>query len=558
MKTFLNKIFLICFFILSAFSCKDFLEEDLKAELLSATAFTQASDLDGAVNVLYRQVSRSTFGATQFIDAFMGDDLSTHQASNKASFREWDTFSLSTSNDRLLWCWQDKYLVIKAANYIINGAGNTPGATEDEINYALNQAHFWRAWAYFYLVRTFGPLPKINTIDVDFSVGLSTISDIYDMIVSDLKEAENLPEKYTEVPQAMNGVNVVANKGAAQSMLAYVYMCMAGWPLNKGTEYYKLAAAKALEVIQSVENGTYYYTLYDEFWKIHSKQENSKNQETIVAVYYSDALGTGDSSEAARGGINDIPDCSGGYNDSRAEIGFYCNFPEGPRKDATYPSVTYYTGDKKAYPWWSESLPEANRYPYFGKSAFTSDDNTAGTYEYDFTKSFSDQSSGWSEQIHQLIRLSEVYCWYAESIGRSGETNSKAIELLNKVRNRANGNGPVDDSTVNYYPSNMSAEELAEAAYNEHGWEIAGWYWGAIATRYNDMQRMDRVGDYYNTRKTNPEYTIPESGGIKKKEPFAPTGEWSECLMFAPYPAEDVGRNSALDISLEEKLNLIY
>ena len=38
---------------------------------MSNSAFTQASDLDGAVNVLYRQVSRSTFGLTQFIQAIM-------------------------------------------------------------------------------------------------------------------------------------------------------------------------------------------------------------------------------------------------------------------------------------------------------------------------------------------------------------------------------------------------------------------------------------------------------------------------------------------------------
>ncbi|NMC41225.1 MAG: RagB/SusD family nutrient uptake outer membrane protein, partial [Bacteroidales bacterium] len=265
-------------------SCSDFLDEDPKGKLMSNTAFTQVSDLEGAVNVLYREVSRSTFGATQFIDAFMGDDLSTHPASNKGSFREWDKFAISTSNDRLLWCWQDKYLVVKAANFIINGAESTPGATQDEITYALGQAHFWRAWAYFYLVRTFGPLPKVTTIDVDLSIKLSTVSDIYDMIVSDLQEAENLPANYTETPKAMNGVNVVASKGAAQAFLSYVYLTMAGWPLNKGTEYYKLAADEALKVIQGTEDGTYYYSLYDEFWKIHSKAENWHNQECIAAV----------------------------------------------------------------------------------------------------------------------------------------------------------------------------------------------------------------------------------------------------------------------------------
>jgi len=557
MKKCLYQILILSLFVLSTASCNDFLKEEPKGQLLTNSAFTQASDLEGAVNVLYRQVSRSTFGATQFVQAYMGDDLSTHPASNKASFREWDNFNISTGNDRLLWCWQDKWLVIKAANFIINGAGNTPGATQDEINYALNQAHFWRAWAYFYLVRTFGPLPMVTSLDVDFSIGLSKVSVIFDMIINDLKAAENLPPNYTISPKAINGVNVVASQGAVKAMLSYVYLTMAGWPLNKGTEYYKLAAAKALEVIQGAENGTYYYKLYDEYWKIHSKQENRINKEAIIAVYYSQAFGTGDSSESARGAINDIPDCSGGYNDSRAELGFYCNFPEGPRKNVTYPPVTYYTGSKTAYPWWSTNLPTNNRFPYFGLSAFTSDGNSAGTYEYNFNQSFSSQCSGWTDQIHQMIRLSEVYCWYAEAVGRSGETNAKAIEVLNKVRNRADGQGPVDDASVNHYSPNMTASELAEAAYNEHGWEIAGWYWGTVATRYNDMQRMDRVQNHFNTRKTNPTYTIPGSGGVTLSESNGPTDSWRESKMYAPYPQQDVERNQALNISLDEKLNLI-
>lgn len=539
-------------------SCSDFMKEDPKGQLLSNSAFTKASDLDGSVNILYRRVSRSTFGLTQFINAFMGDDLSTHPASNKGSIREWDNYNISTNNDRLLWCWEDKYQVIKAANFIINGAAETPDVTQAEIDYTINQAHFWRAWAYFYLVRAFGPLPKVTSLDVDYSIQVSPVAEIFEMIVEDLKKAENLPTRYTEVPQAMNGVNVVANRAAAKAMLSNVYLTMAGWPLNKGTEYYQLAADKALEVINGVEDGTYYYSLYDEYWKIHSKQENWQNKEVIIAVYYTKAFGNGDASEAARGSVNDIQDCSGGWSDSRAEIGFFCSFPEGPRKTATYPPVTYNKGDGNSYPWWSENIPEACRLPYFGKAAFTVDNNLAGTFEYDFTLPFNQQSSGGIEQIHQLIRLAEVYCWYAEAIGRSGQTNAKAIELLNIVRNRADGNGAVNDPGINHYPSTMSAGELAEAAYNEHGWEIAGWYWGAVAPRYNDMQRMDRVKDHFATRASNPVYVVPGSGGVETQEPFGASGTWSQSKMYAPYPAEEIERNPDLNISTEEKLNLIF
>jgi hypothetical protein len=540
-------------------SCDDILEENAKGQLTTDVAFALRSDVEGSVNVLYRMIGRSTFGITQFIYSQMGDDLSTHPASNKAMIREWDRYQIATNNDRLLWCWEDKYKVIKAANYIINGVENAP-APQEEIDYALGQAHFWRAWAYFYLVRSFGPLPKIMSIEIDYSIGLSPVAEIFDLVVEDLKIAEEkLLANYTGTPKTMGGVNVVASKGAVQAVLSYVYMSMAGWPLNKGTEYYNLAAEKALQVIDGAENGTYYYELYDEFWKIHSKQENRQNKEAICAVYYSRAFSDGDGSEAARGGINDLQDISQGWTDTRAEIGFWISFPEGPRKAATYPEWTYHKDAKQVYRWWSNELPEGNRSPYFGKSAFTTYTNTA---EYDFTKGFEDQAEGWADQIHQLVRLAEVYLFYAEAVGRAGQTSSRAIDLLNKVRNRADGYGPVAvrPEGQNVYPAGMSPEQLAEAAYNEHGWEIAGWYWGSIAPRANDMQRMDRIKDHFNKRKSDPEYafTDPDTGQtVRVHEMFGVEGEWHQSKMFAPYPAEEIERNPGLNISLEEKLNMI-
>jgi hypothetical protein len=395
-----------------------------------------------------------------------------------------------------------------------------------------------------------GPVPKVVSNDIDLSIDVSPVAEIYDLIVSDLKEAEKLPANYTASPWAINGVNVVASKGAAQATLAYVYLTMAGWPLNKGTEYYQLAAAKALEVIDGAENGTYYYRLFDEYWKIHSKEYNLKNTEVILAAYYSTITGTGDNSQSARGCIEDIHEISGGYNNWRAEFGFYCDFPEGPRKDWTYAPVTYNVSKSQAFPWWSEEIPEEQRQPYFRKSAFTSSSDPAiNNAEYDHSKSFESQSNGWGTQIHQVVRLSEVYCWYAEAVGRSGQTNPRAVELLNRVRNRANG----AEGQQNIYPAGMAASELAEAAYNEHGWEIAGWYWGNFAARYFDMHRMDRVKDHFNYRKQNPERTV--APGVVMKEPFGPSGDWNQSKMFIPYPAPDVRMNP--NLANVDKLNLI-
>lgn len=46
-------------------------------------------------------------------------------------------------------CWSCMWNVVKAANYIINGVAATPGVTQDDINFAIAEARFWRAYAYF-------------------------------------------------------------------------------------------------------------------------------------------------------------------------------------------------------------------------------------------------------------------------------------------------------------------------------------------------------------------------------------------------------------------------
>lgn len=170
--------------------------------------------------------------------------------------------------------------------------------------------------------------------------------------------------------------------------------------------------------------------------------------------------------------------------------------------------------------------------------------------EYDQTKSYNEQADGWSDQTAAFIRLSEVYLWYAEAVGRSGSGDkAKAIELLNIVRRRADGKW--NDPSYNYYPSTLSNEELAEAAYNEHGWEIAGYY-KSMTTRYHDQRRMNRLKEHFEYRLTNPEIEVTEqwlkenpdktdmvNGPVYMKERVTMTGSWDDSKMYAPYPSID-------------------
>ena len=265
--TFIMKALPVLLTALCWTSCSDFLEEDPKGQLPSDTYFSNKEDLDASLTALYSVIASSQASnnlcGTNFL---VGDDISTHPSSNKQPLREHDQFDVKDNNSWLSSMWEQRFKVIKAANFIINNAERTPEVSKDDIKVAIAQAHYWRAYSYFYLVTTWERVPIMLKEEIDYNAPLKTEEEVYELILSDLKIAEtDCPALYTKEPYGRNGMNIAVSEGAVKATMAYVYMCMAGWPLNKGVEYYKLAAAKAKEVIDGADGGSYYYKLLPEY-----------------------------------------------------------------------------------------------------------------------------------------------------------------------------------------------------------------------------------------------------------------------------------------------------
>lgn len=536
---------------LSLYACKDYLDEDPKGQLMSTSAFSQPSDLDGAVHCLSylcKWIGNYNSYASQ---GLLGDDINS--ITTKTKYLRQDCYEFNDNDDLVIDPWERPWINIKCANFIINGGGDTPGVTEDQLNRDLGIAYFWRGYWYFFLVRTFGKLPMNIDNSIDLQKDLSSEAEVYEQIVSDLKTAEEmLPMNYDSDPWATNGYNIAPNKAAAQATLAQVYLTMAGWPLNKGQEYYKLAADEAKKLIDDVKAGKYYYALFENYGDNFSRKYNKAQKESVLALYYDMSWGDGSSKPDSRACADAVTE-SGGYSNARCELKFWLNFPPGPRKKATYGDVYYHNGDKKVVPWFYSNA--IGYTPYMLKTM------QADEGEFDQTVSWSKQSSYWGDQTRSLIRLSEVYLFYAEALGRSGQVNQEAIDLVNIVRNRADGQGVSTtraDSSPNIYPDSMTAAQLAEAAYNEHGWETACYHYGC-ATRYFDMRRMERVKEHFDYRKQNPAIEVtgqwlaenPDkadmvTGPVSLKEPGEISVEWSEKLLYFPYPAFDKALNDKL------------
>lgn len=150
MKTLKYKIAVLCFSALTTVSCSDFLQEDPRGQMTNLESFTEKSDLEGSIHALYYQIKMASGYIGIYAPVLMGDDMTS--IISKSNFTDWDQFISNDGNPMMtsgVGCWSCMWNVVKAANYIINGVATTPGVTQDDINFAIAEARFWRAYAYF-------------------------------------------------------------------------------------------------------------------------------------------------------------------------------------------------------------------------------------------------------------------------------------------------------------------------------------------------------------------------------------------------------------------------
>lgn len=556
-----KKILLGCLFAASVLttttSCSDFLDEDPKGQMSEANVFKSQADLDASIHTIYEKLNQTQSWTNPMYPQWQGDDMTANPSSNKQAVAALDVFSSDGENKGVKDAWSQHFALIKACNWVIENASKTP-TSQEEINIALGNAHFWRAYAYFYMVRVFGPLPMVVTTDPSATnVAPSSVEEIYNLIVEDLKKAEGwLPTSYSQAPRNHDGVDAWVTKQATQATLTAVYMAMAGYPLNKGKEYYALAAAKAKEVIDN--NGTYgFYN--DPVWNHVYSMGHNYNKETILGIDNNWNSGSWDHDSELTSccrfeGLGD-----GGWGDAWGEIAFWKRYPEGPRKDAVYaPKITFQKDATitKVCNWWdldAEGKPVVEAYhPMFAIYTVNCDgDNLAkekfAPYNY-LEPNYTNMTNG---RRHRLIRYAEVLLWYAESAARSGGDLAKAKEYLREVRKRAVNdveNVTLSDGTK-VAIANMTADQLAEACYIEHGWEVAG-QWTQMVTRRADEFRMNELKKNFDYRVANKPVVVAVENGkeytAKESVPVVKSTWAGDESIYCPYPTTEVEKNPNL------------
>jgi starch-binding outer membrane protein, SusD/RagB family len=132
------------------------------------------------------------------------------------------------------WYMQDNslyfgdYQIIERANEVIANVAKSSGISEGMKKTATGQAQFARAYAYFDLVRRYGPVPlRLEPYTPDAQLGAkerSPVHEVYAQIAKDLRQAGGLlPATYANP----NGQGL-PRAASAWGLLAKVYLHMAG------------------------------------------------------------------------------------------------------------------------------------------------------------------------------------------------------------------------------------------------------------------------------------------------------------------------------------------
>lgn len=472
--------------------CSNFLEEPDKSNFTMENYFTKPEHAESVVNAIYESLVPVTGGGfnggpwmmLEFATGLANTELG--QAQNSIFVRN---LVNNSDNGYGQSYWTSRYRGIANANLAI---AKIPEINMDEAakQRHLGEARYLRALYYYELVRIFGKIPLISEPVSLNSPELypdpATEEAVYNLIVEDLETAESSGLPYTD---ATGRVSL----GAIKSLLSSVYLTMAGYPLQKGEEYYQKAANKAKEVIDSQQ-----YQLFTSYDHLHDPEKKNV-EENIFMVQFAAFI------QPSNWQTSIIPYNQGisAYSDETGAIFANKEFVE-----------SYEAGDKRV----------REKEFYYRTFTLSSDRNEAvdlgGYYIYKHFDTEAHLSTTSSDLNWPMMRYAEVLLIYAEAANEVNGPSAEAYEAVNLIRRRAE----LPDL------ASLSQQEFREAVWRERWFELSfenkTWY---------DMARLRKAFNV-STRKFE--------DFVGHQFSYGPTLKERELLF--PIPTAEIRNNSKL------------
>lgn len=481
-------------------SCDSFLEEDPKTFLNPDSYYTSEKQALAAVNGVYTFVDNIMDGDIEpgsqafiFLE-FMHGYGERMRGQGTQDLVQANSLQVAENNSYVQRFWETAYTAIENCNSAIVGIEGMAetAITESKRNQYLGEVYFLRGYFYFNLVRLYGPVPlKLEpTKDVaNTAIELSSIGDIYTQIDSDMTKAGELMGSFD-----WTNTSGRVTKGTVKSMHAKVLLTMAGYPLNKGKEYYEKAYDKAKEVYNSKA-----FSLFNTYGELRTKENTG---EIIWSVQR----------EADNAG-NPLHSALLAYPTPAKAVSASANYG-GALTVTQYFFDTYTAGDKRT---------EEREFYYTEKEALDGSGmvDMGRLYIYKYWDDNAAQT-GKSGVNFTLLRYADVLLMMAEAKANADggtTTDADALAAYSLVRNRALPNEAK--------PTSLTVDKVQLERYWELAFENQTW-WDMARTRraMNVMTKsmVNLIG--YQT----PNHTTP----------------FTEASLLLPYPIREKRLNPYL------------
>lgn len=425
-------------------SCSDFLEQNPQTDLSENDFYKTADDILSAVNGAYSSLQEGDIYGNWYVFGEIPSDNTRNQLSGSVTTQnEFDQFYIDTQNSMIANFWKAAYKVINRTNTVLGRIDGIEINTELANRYKL-ECKFIRALMYFNLVRVYGDVPlvlKEISISESYDILREPKENVYNQIIADLKEAQDLPVSYSTAEDGR------ATQGAAKALLANVYMTL-----------HKYAEAETIlaEIINSGQYSLLENTpgsLNIDGYKNVFSPVNHNSKEGIFEIQFLKG-GYGEGSNYAN---NFAPENSGtnvvavggtGGNNI-PEMDIYNAYEEGDLRRDFSMSLGYYDNRKNNE--WVESR-------YVCKFMDVPYQNNDASNNY------------------PVIRYADVILMYAEALNQNGKT-AEACKYLNMTRRRGFGYQTTETSSVDLQTTDkaqfalmVEQERRVELAFENHRW----------------------------------------------------------------------------------------
>jgi hypothetical protein len=490
----INKTIILLFFFIGLIGCKKFILVDAPtSNITQASVFNNDLTAIAVLTGIYSNISdrglSSNLLTLSKLGALSADELDLWSGASdveKAYYQNalQTNMGASAGLSAGVEIWNACYKYIYDCNQAIEGINNSSILSGKVKQQLLGEAKFLRSFFYFYLTNLYGDLPIVTTTyyDVNRQLSRSSQAEVYDLIVSDLKDAQSaLSSSYLNSdlnPYSTNPERVRPTNWAATALLARVYLYRGEYALSE-TESSKVISNKTLFSLPALSN-VFLKNSSEAIWQL---QPVSTGWNTVDAQWFV---------------LTDPPQ---GFSTTKSvylNSSLYNSFESGDNRKIYWTGV--YT-----------SLNPSGTY-YFSYKYRNATQNSTITAPNNLT------------EYHMILRLAEQYLIRAEARAKQGNI-SGAIDDLNLIRDRARATPSV--SIPNPLPplsATMIQSQVLNAVLKERRVEL----FTEFGHRWLDLKRTASVDSIMSI-------VTPLKGGT-----------WQSSDQFYPIPVEDIFRNPNL------------